>query len=61
MTVEDGITVEEIEGGVFRATVEALPLAVFFSRDESSARDAALRAIIGRAKNERANRTAKAA
>jgi hypothetical protein len=42
---QDGITVEEVEGGVYRATVEALPLAVFFSRDESSARDAALRAI----------------
>ena len=56
---QDGITVEEVEGGVFRATVEALPVAVFFSRDESSARDAALRAI-GRA-NERANRTTEAA
>ena len=56
---QDGITVEEVEGGVYRATVEALPLAVFFSGDESSARDAALRAI-GRAKNERANRTTEA-
>ena len=49
---QDGITVEEVEGNVYRATVEALPLAVFFSCDESSARDAALRAI-GRSDDER--------
>ena len=49
---QDGITVEEVEGGVYRATVEALPHAVFFSGDESRARDAALRAI-GRSDDER--------
>tara|TARA_R100000808_G_C2142925_1_gene150708 strand:+ start:1915 stop:2076 length:162 start_codon:yes stop_codon:yes gene_type:complete len=49
---QDGIRVEQIEGNVYRATVEALPLAVFFSGDESSARDAALRAI-GRSDDER--------
>ena len=57
---QDGIRVEQIEGNGYRATVEALPLAVFFSGDESSARDAAQRAI-RRAKNERANRTTEAA
>ncbi len=57
---QDGITVEEVEGGVYRATVEALPHAVFFSGDESSARDAALRAI-RRSKNERVDRTTEAA
>jgi hypothetical protein len=57
--MNDGITVEEIEGGVYRAIVASLPLAVFFATDAAVARTAALRAI-GRA-NERANRTTEAA
>ena len=56
---QDGITVEEVEGGVYRAIVESLPFAVFFATDAAVARTAALRAI-GRA-NERANRTTEAA
>ncbi len=43
--MNDGITVEQIEGNVYRATVEALPLAVFFATDAAVARAAALRAI----------------
>tara|TARA_R100001129_G_C5187433_1_gene209751 strand:- start:329 stop:493 length:165 start_codon:yes stop_codon:yes gene_type:complete len=52
MMSQDGITVEEVEGGVYRAIVESLPLAVFFAADAAVARAAALRAI-RRSKNER--------
>lgn len=43
--MNDGIRVDQVEGGVYRAIVASLPLAVFFAADAAAARTAALRAI----------------
>ena len=45
MNQGEKIQVSAVDGGVYRATTEALPRAVFFALDAAEARGAALRAI----------------